>query len=448
MEECKLISTTGTGFYNESSIQSNVPMAYGYQGHTGSQGYYAPTAQQSSVAYGPVYYNVNSGADVGNTSFDGRKRGFDTLNEFFGDAKRRNFDPSSYTEVGNRLLAFQGVQLPIPLGGGSMGDYSIQGMVNTQGGSVYGPAASHGYALPPMPNLRTKNDLTAIDHILEQMTGSAYENAGSINASGVAHPGTQHTPTGISFRHSNSPPGSLQLPRNHMAAASNHGSTPDLTPGSTVMSYSSGHSPSSSASNSGMSPSLIGASMYPTLPTTATSNPNMAPSSNLGTQFDQDIRRRHSGGALQKAQPARGAAVKVKHEDDPSHEDSMDVDDPPTSSADTPIFTHTNVSSSKISKHNIDPALAGAFDPSDGSDSPTPPAVATGEVDETWVENMRLLEALKAFVKGRLERGEWEDEDADPDADPEANGEMLKNEEMGMGGGMYPVLRSVDVGGE
>ena len=404
MEDCKLIYAVATGFYNESSLQSNVPIAYGYQGHTGSQGYYAPTAQQSSVAYGPVYYNVNSGADVGNASFDSRKRGFDTLNEFFGDVKRRNFDPSSYTEVGNRLLALQGVQLPIPLGGGSMSDYSTQGMVNTQGGGVYGPTASHGYALPPMPNLRTKNDLTAIDHILEQMTGSAYENAGPMNASGGAHPGAQHMPSGMSLRHSNSPPSSLQLPPNHIATTSNHGSTPELTPGSTIISYSSGHSPSSSASNSGMSPSLNGASMYPTLPTTAaTSNPNMAPSSNLGTQFDHDIRRRHSGGTLGKAQPARGA-VKVKHEDDISHEDSMDVDDAPPTNTNPPIFTHTNVSTSKISKHNIDPALAVAFGPSEGSDSPTPPAVAAGEVDETWVENMRLLEALRAFVKGRLER--------------------------------------------
>ena len=426
-------------------------MAYGYQGHTGSQGYYAPTAQQTSTSYGPVYYNVNSGPDIGsNASYESRKRGFDTLNEFFGDAKRRNFDPSSYAEVGNRLLAFQGVQLPIPLGGGGMADYPAQSMVSTQSGGVYGPTASHGYALPPMPNLRTKSDLTAIDHILEQMSGSAYENAGSANASGVAHVGAQHIARGMSLRHSNSPPAGLQLPSNHMSTASNHGSTPDLTPGSTVVSYSSGHSPRSEASNSGMSPPMIGTSMYPTLPATATSNPNMAPSSNLGTQFNHDIRRPHSGGTLQKAQPARGS-VKVKHEDDAGHDDSMDVDDAPASNADTPISTHNNVSSSKISKHNIDPALAGGFGASESSDSPTPPAVASGEVDESWVENMRLLETMRAFVKGRLERGEWEDDDNNHNShNVETSGGTVKNEEgeMGMGGGLYPVLREVGVGAE
>lgn len=429
-----------------------------YQGHSVNQGYYAPTQQPPSTQYGPVYYSINQNGDVGNhNSYDSRKRGLDSLNDFFGDAKRRAFDPTSYAEVGSRLVAVQGIQLPLPSGGG-MGDYQpMQSMAAAHAG-VYGPTAAPNYALPSMPNLRTKSDLVNMDNLLEQMTAAAYE---SSNGQTSSH----HVPAGLGLRRV-SPP-NLQLPTAHasMGAASNHG-TPDLTPGSTV--YSS-HSPTSD-SNSQYSPP--NRAMYPVLPTsTSASGPNMMASSTLGNQYNADSRRRHSGGTLQRAQPGND-------NDAIYNTQANDADTTPSASTRSKRRTHRDL--------NIDPALAGppvlGSGSSNESASPTPLSARMNMngiprgmgmegAEDKWVKDMRFLEGIRELIKDKLMRGDYEDDGDELEAEnregrggrhvkgsgsgsgnAEAGTERdmggNQGESLGMGESLYPVLREVGVGAD
>ena len=461
-------------------------MGYNYQNPGAAQGYYAPTQQQSPSAYGPVYYNVNNAAEVTHSaSFDNRKRGFDVLNDFFGDVKRRNFDPTSYSDVGSRLQAFQGVQLPGLINGGGMVEYqAAPAMMNAQGGGgIYGPAPSHGYVLPPMPSLRTKNDLTSVDQILEQMTATAYESPSFIAAAGVAQPGAVLVQSGMSLRQSNSPPG-VQLPSSHHSAhrpqslsiQSNHGGgTPTLTPDSSAMSFMSENSPTSATSrgDNRVSPLNSSASMYPSLPTTTAVQVNgeylrtcsdMTPTSTLGTQFDQDLKRRHSGGTLQKAQPAPKHMV-VKQEDEMDTADDGKANStsltPKMASPSMPdsngtmmdIFANEQKhilveSDGRTARHMIDPALSG-LSPSSLSSDELKTEDVSGIVNEAWVDNIRLLEALREFVRGRLQREEYEggagsEKEEGMVVVMEEKKMRLDDEEVDGMAGLYPVLREVE----
>ena len=415
-------------------------MNYGYQGHANSQGYYAPTAQPTTSTYGPVYYNT--GADIGNqTSFDNRKRTLEALDEFFGDAKRQAIDTNSYSDVSSRLVTFQGLQIPA-ISSGGMAEYQPTHMLSA--GVSYGPSSSHGYALPPMSNLRTKNDLTAVDRILEQMTGTAYDHSGAF-----AQPVMHHNNSGSAMRNSTSPPGHPHLQPMHGSAMSDHSAgTPELTSCASTVSYESGHSPTSATSSHGMSPTGSG-SLYPSIPNSATGPiANMAPTSTLGGQFDTDLRHRRSGGTLQKARPAFESTNESLDAGPDNANEAMDM--APTS---RPPISYKSRNSSSF-KHNIDPALAGIASSSSTSGSVTPPAVGNGgtsvDAEENWVENMRLLEALKALVRARLERGEWEDDDAENTDGYGNDHEMVKSEEearVEMGRSLYPVLKDVGMGG-
>ncbi|MCJ1360155.1 MAG: hypothetical protein MMC33_010158 [Icmadophila ericetorum] len=430
------------GFFGDGSMQTNVPMGGYYPGPAVGQGYYAPTQQPASTQYGPVYYSINQNGDVGNhNSYDSRKRGLDSLNDFFGDAKRRAFDPTSYAQVGSRLVAVQGIQLPLPSGGG-MGDYQpIQSMATIHGG-VYGPTAAPNYALPSMPNLRTKSDLVNMDNLLEQMTAAAYE---SSNGQSNGH----HVSIGLGIRRE-SPP-NLQLPTSHMSmgAESNHG-TPDLTPSSTV--YSS-HSPTSD-SNSQYSPP--NRAMYPVLPTsTSASGPNMMASTTLGNQYNADPRRRHSGGTLQRAQPGNDDAM-------------YNNDDTSTTPG---ASTRSKRRTTNTRDLNIDPALAGPSTAS-SNDSPASSARLCGSMEgaeDKWVKDMRFLEGIRELIKDKLMRGDYEEDDEEAergnkeDRERQEKGERgrgreegermdidrgVSGESLGMGESLYPVLREVGVGAE
>ena len=369
-------------------------------------------------------------------------RRLEVIDNLFGNIKRGAIDVTSYSDISKSLQAVQGLQPSLLSGGGGMTYLQPSSLaVGTHGEGGYGPVASHSYSLPPMQNLRTRKELEAIGDLLSQMTNTAYDNShsNSMATVGMAQPSAHHVHSGIPIRNSNSPPDGLPRTNNPMSAnVSTHGSTPELTPGSSVMSYSSGHSPISVSSNSGMSPSSS-TSMYPSLPSAPpTSNSNLHPSSTLASQYDPDSRRRYSGGTLLRAQPASMHQVKRENSSSPAldHLDPMDT----TPSSPTPANSKLPATK-KINKHNIDPALAGNTSPStESSGSETPPA--NGEADEMWVENMRLLEWLRAFVRGRIERGEWEEEET---KEEEGTGEGSR---VGMGEseGLYPVLREVGVG--
>lgn len=457
--------------YYDAPLPSNAPLGYGHQGHNGNQqAYYAPTQQPQSTTYGPVYYTVNHAPDVNhNASYD-QRRGYEALNDFFGDAKRRGFDPNSYAEVGTRLMTIQGVHLPMVGGGGGMMSYQAAHppMMNVGGGQggVYAPTAQHAYALP-LPNLRTKNDLAAVDQILEQMTTTVYENPNSTAAAGIQLPG--HYPYGgMPIRRTHSPP-ALQLPSSHHngyspsplmangSSQSNHSGTPALTPPSSasVISHSAGHSPSSLPSNHAASPPNHGMMMYPTLPGANSASLSgdypssaTAPPSTLGPSFDSDPRRRYSGGRLQKAQPSpRGTANGTDIDDD-----SMDTTDDKYSTAKrSPSSDHNSNSNNGIKREHpqqaraeqiIDPALADMM----ASPATEPSESPDDKVNGLWVENIRVIEGLRRYVQERLQRGEYEGGMADADPGVKREGEKVgAQHDLG---GLYPALRGMEVGAE
>ena len=387
------------GYYSEPQMQQNMPMSYGaFQGHTPNggnhAGYYAPTAQNTSQSYGPVYYNVANGNGTGNqASYNDRKRGTELVDSLFGSIKRHEFDPNSYSDISNRLTPFHSVQLPLLSGGGGMSEYqSGPALMSSHAGptTLFAPTAPHGYSLP-IPNLRTKQDMVDAENYLQNMVQTAYESSTSVAVAGVAQPGAHHVSTGLTLRTSTSPP-SMQMGSAHLRDAhSSHASTPQLTPGSSHGSHYSEHSPTSGVSPTEQHHPMPQSSGYPTLPN-ASSMAGQAPSSTLGNQYDHDIRRRYSGGRLQKAAPGSMKAA-----------DDMDIDERTSA-----VKQEQNTRS--ISKTVIDPALSGYMHSESSSPTPTPSANG-GEVDETWVYNVRLLEELKKYVSARLERGEYVDED-------------------------------------
>ncbi|KAL2813143.1 hypothetical protein BJX63DRAFT_232114 [Aspergillus granulosus] len=376
------------------------------------QAHHPPQAPNPS--YGNVYYALSTGPEPGHASYESKKRGYDALNEFFGDLKRRQFDPNSYAAVGQRLLSLQNHSLPL-LTTAPLAEYQPMPAPVAVVGGPYGAGhhAAPAYHLPPMTNVRTKSDLINIDQFLQQMQETIYENDDHVAAAGVAQPGAHYVHGGMSYRATHSPP--TQLPPAHATAAataapiitntsahSPSASTPALTPPSSAQSYTSGRSPISLPSAHRVSPPHeSGAGMYPRLPSAtdaitagypATSS--AAPPSTLGGIFDHDERRRYTGGTLQRARPASRAAS-----------DAMDLSDDKESGERTP---------KQISASLIDPALHGSASPSDDEATMRTAQAATEVAERTdvqsqWVEKARLIEYLRKYIADRLERGEFDE---------------------------------------
>jgi hypothetical protein len=279
----------------------------------------------------------------------------------------------------------------------------------------------------PMPNARTQKDLIYIDNILSQMQDTIYENANHATP-GVHIP---HNDGGFN-RYCNvpSPPASHSLPGGlpvcaeayHTVSAARMASstgTPAVTPSSSSMSYTSGHSfnPSSSA----MSPQSRHAStasvMYPTLPTSLPSvNQDLCHSATtaLGPSFESSERRRYSGGMLQRA---RGGPLPLPRKDKNN------------SGTSTPKATESAVS-------------AGS------SSSESAANNATREREEQydrWLENMRIVKTLRQYVRGRLEHNDFDDENqrlgdaVDVDLQsPKRTGRELPS--LREGSSLYPIL--------
>ncbi|KAJ6033662.1 uncharacterized protein N7446_008044 [Penicillium canescens] len=401
-------------------FESPISAVNGGYSHGAPQYYqpHPPPQPANPHSYGNVYYALSQGQD-GNHAYD-RKRGYDALNEFFGDLKRRQFDPSSYTAVGQRLLGLQALQLPIL--NGPVPEYQhIPASVAVGGGSGYSPGSGQapGYHLPPMSNVRTKNDLINIDQFLEQMQNTIYESDENVAAAGVAQPGAHYVHGGMNYRATHSPP--TQLPPSHvtahssapMMATSAHSpsvGTPALTPPSSAQSYTSQRSPISMHHAHRVSPPHeSGAGMYPRLPSAtvvdsmAAGYPtasSAAPPSTLSGAYDHEDRRRYTGGTLQRARPAERAAT----------EDRMDVSqDSKEDGERTPTKERPAV---HFSESLIDPALHSSTSPDPDQEAAQRTAQAATEVAErdvnvAWVEKVRLLENLRRLVSELLEAGSF-----------------------------------------
>jgi hypothetical protein len=336
--------------------------------------------------YGPVTY-YSTAPPAASYDFEARKRGYDALDHFFGQVRRREIDPVNFHNVSRRLFELQGLQLP----------QIIPAAVPTP---AYQPVAVGGaygqedpiqaYSLPPMGNAKTREDLTSIDQILEQMQATIYEKDYLGNV-----PSTSYM---TYARASNSPPGSshaasqanaaslLQHGHQDSIASATDASTPGLTPPSSAQSYTSGQSPLPGHA------APTSTAMYPTLPANTTADMAYAAASaaTLSGLYEDD-RRRWDGGRLQRAAPGKG-------------KDDMDVMSdgsvtPPASAMNKEAKGKQRDSPASIV---IDPALSTASSEAKESVDQT----------ETWVQNMRLIEWMREFIKKKLET-DFEEENAE-----------------------------------
>jgi len=239
------------------------------------------------------------------------------------------------------------------------------------------------------------------------------------------------------------------------AARSPHSATPALTPPSSSQSYTSARSPISLSSTHNVIPPShhpqhphSSSAVYPTLPATTAQDTgsgtyptvsSAAPPSTLSGMFENDDRRRYTGGMLQRSRPAYEAPS------DGSMDMSADTQrgKASTSSPSAPSFPYAS-RSAKFSASLIDPALRHSSDPSPESDhdairsgknkSPgtTPDAEeasravaaaaeAADRAVEQWVANVRLIEKLRSYINERLTRGEYENEDQLSEQSPRSN---------------------------
>ncbi|KAK3333424.1 hypothetical protein B0T19DRAFT_354322 [Cercophora scortea] len=348
---------------------------FGQPHQNGQPSYYHQHPPQQAY-HAPMYYPQPMGGSRGDflghqaaSSFDARsKRGFDDLNDFFGSVKRRQVDPTSYAQVGRSLLPIH-THLGLQSGGLATAEYMPQAPHTLGVSASHGPLAQH-YYLPPMPNLRTKDDLQQVDQILEQMQATVYENTGSPNSQYVTANMRNPSPQYATRPHIDTyavPPAQMPSP---LSAPSQSSGSAAVTPPSSSMSYTSGHSPS--ASSSGMSPTSRHSSTsvsYPSLP----SRPGLPypATSGLGSNFTHN-ERRLSGGVLQSASAGQGRR---------SGEDS--------DRSSTPKPT--------------DAVMSSVSSPSEESES------GDSESYDDWLQHMRVIEYLRNGIRHRLERREYED---------------------------------------
>jgi hypothetical protein len=88
---------------------------------------------------------------------------------------------------------------------------------------------------------------------------------------------------------------------------------------------------------------------------------------------------------------------------------------------------------------NIDPALSGVGSPGGHSESGESGDSARDRAEEAWIENIRVIEALRKFISDKLERKEYEDDD-----DVSMGGTEEKTEAEKSSESLYPVLRADD----
>ena len=418
----------------DNSMNNPYPTYQPTMGPNGANGgvYHQPANNGQYAGYGSVNYPNNSaGQDLG--SLDTRRRAIEALNDFLGDIKRRAIDPGNYYDVGHRL---QSTALPLPIGGsgyntgynngGGYSNYNATSLLDSftnggqvGGGGLQGDVATQNYGLP-LPNARTKNDFQEIDRFLAQLQATVYETSNHAAAAGIQQPGVHAMHTGEfgfsnnqfqSYRPSNSPQNSDSGMSGTAALSgvSNPGmndptsafDTPALTPASVSSYNSSGQSPMSSHSRTSLGypnlPSVTGISDIGAGYPTTTS----APASSLASGFEGLDGRRRSGGRLQRQAPTQDTEMRDAHD----------------AGARTPKASDSKRPKSK-GNSSIDPALRGE-DEKSSSDSASTPAGIDGAEDkrtEQWVENMRVIEALRQWVANRLNTGAYLEEDGSGDA--------------------------------
>jgi hypothetical protein len=314
--------------------------------------------------------------------FEARKRGYDALDHFFGQVKRREVDPINFQHVSRRLFELQGLQLPqiIPATAPVPAYQPVSGI---SGGGYGHEDPIQSYSLPPMGNAKTREDLTSIDQILEQMQATIYEsdntqqfNGGYVNYGRSSHsPTTAHHMGGASAQAGTT---SL-LQHTHQDSIASDASTPGLTPPSSAQSYTSGQSP--------LPPHAAPTSsaLYPTISAASDMAYTAANAATLSGMYEDEHRRRWDGSRLQRAAPAKD-------------KDAMDIAS--DGSVTPPASGPSKAEGKKRASPNdsvIDPALA------EGASTPRPESKDSPDQEQVWVQNMRLIEWMRDWIKRRIQ---------------------------------------------
>lgn len=351
--------------------------------------------------------------------YETRKRGYDALDDFFGSVKRREVNPVDYQAVARRLFELQGLQLP-------------QIIPSTMSVPAYQPVSSVGgygsedpiqaYSLPPMmSNAKTRSDLTSIDRILEQMQATIYDNDTALH-------NNQTTPSYLVIdtqqaRHSPSTGQHASMSAHQHTPSISDASTPGLTPPSSAQSYTSGASPLPMHTTPGTA-------AYPTLPAGNADHTGIA---QLSSYYQDPPNRYIHGGNLHKAQPDKS---------DIDMADRSDGSVTPPASEMNRAMGKGKAKAESSNDHVIDPALSGSVD---------------NEIDDkqnnAWLQQVRLVEWLREFVKKQMELVDSEDPgsegiDIKPEiksehVDTEMSDDALESELKRDEQQLYPVLQSV-----
>ncbi|CAK7263850.1 hypothetical protein SEPCBS119000_000709 [Sporothrix epigloea] len=352
-------------------------------------------ASQHHAQHAPHHHLAGSPADMGGSQAFYQRRNLDTLNDFFGALKRGSIDPSSYAQVGRSLVPLQ-----TGGGGGVATDFMPQPPHLLAASAQQHNSMAQHYYLPPVPSLRTKNDLEEMDALLEQMQTTIYDNSGASpapnahtfdlrsNLSPLARPtlvNDHYATAAVSAAH-------LPSPITALSNTSQSAGSPAVSSPSSGASYTSGHSPS--ASSTGMSPlcrqvpaamaTNLGGIAYPNLPmSSGVAYPGSAAPTTLGSSFGSSFGpddRPHRGGMLQSA------SRRVRPEED-------DRSRTPRPSQPLP----------KPPRQGSKDGTAIASSPSAASDASSEP-----ESYDQWLNNVRVIESLRGYIKTRLTRKEYD----------------------------------------
>lgn len=413
------------------------------------------------------------------------------LNNFYYDTRRGMFDPRSYTQVENRIMAIQAGSLPFIGHGGISEQHVGQGHV---GGGAAQTMMSSQFQLPALDNLRTKTELLAVDRIMEQAQATIYERPAQMAAAGVAQ---VIQPEAYHIRSENNKKYHMRVqseaPKTHIlqhqpmhyaqsasiATSSNSyaaESPPALTPTNSTQSYPSS-SPVSPRSNLSISPVATHSTpaVYPSLSSSTSSSANsesagiynlgisnggnMAPGTTLGGQFPGDAHHRYGGGHLHRARPlqVRGGEIAQDNASTPKEkamdEDMESSDDSTTmamsrrsTSLSKESPTHPSIFTSKIL--NTSETSSASSPETSPEASPSSPTSEHSTHDPVWLGIVRTLEDLRDWIRQRLDNGEFEEGDdigqVEGKIKQEFAEEKIRISEIGAeSGAVYPILAEV-----
>ncbi|KAI1814852.1 hypothetical protein GGS20DRAFT_546621 [Poronia punctata] len=362
-----------SSYYDHNGQMRTNSAAFGQPPHpAGHSSYYQHHHHPPSFGGAPMYYQPMSGRGDhmgyhAAAGYDTRKRSYEAMSDFFNDTKRRQLDPSSYHQVSQRLVPLHGA---LPIHGHGIATEYLPAPPLVSVDAHGGHAPYQHYSLPPMPELRTKNDLVRMDQMLEQMQSTIYESSNTpympVNIRQTHSPPhtATHGPSAMAHHYST---GHVHSPATNISSTG----TPVATPPSSAQSQTSGHSPTSST---GFSPSPRNSSTaYPTLPAVPSGYPGGTATSTLGPTFETDPRRRYSGGVLQSSVGTVGPrAVEREGSRTPKAHDSA-------------------ISS-----------------PSAESERSSETREREDQAYEVWLENVRTIEFLREYVNERIRRKEFD----------------------------------------